>query len=794
MTVHSAPPGGKSARAPSRNGNGQGLSFDIRAAVERARDRGICVIPPSENGKKQPWPGGAKWKAYESRPATAAEHARWYGANGKSLLTGMGAVMGTVSAPAGYSLNALDFDDRPTYEAFVEAARAVGLADLVDRIEAGYVEDTPKGGVHWLAYVPVDDGTPTWPTTKLAMRPNPTEKSPHGADTLIETKCEGGFLILAPTCGRVHPSGKPYVLRAGGLATIAELTGEEWQALCNLALTFDESPVEVESTPSAGEVWEMERPAAGRREGGVSPGDDFNARASWPDVLPAGWEMVYRRAETEYWRRPGKSEGVSATVNRNGSGRLYVFSSSTPFEVRKPYTKFAAFALLEHRNDFSAAAKALKSAGYGDGARGAGKGRLTVQAAGSGNGGGNGKAGGGAAAQPEPERSGVFDGMTDEELGIVDASTIRPEPVMWMWQNRIALGKVNLLAGEGGDGKSQLATAVVAAVTTGRPFPDGSQPLATGMCLILAAEDGARDTVIPRLMAAGADRTKVKVITAKVTTKDKDGKPLIHFMSFQDLAYWRAVFKRYPDTRLLIADPLPAYLGRGVNDHRNNEVRSVLEPFADLLDQAGVGALAVTHLNKSVETKTPTHRILGSVAYSNLARTVHVTCRDQSDKQRRMFCWVKGNLTEPQPTLAFRIVKHIVEDAGREIPTSRLDFEPGPVEGDAADIMSGKSGKRGPDPKKTVAVAEWLYDFLADGHRRPMAEIFDAAGLAGFVGDKRPEDKKWSNPNALYLAKKAVPNLPAPRNGKRVDDLAFPIRTGGRNIVHWHLVDTDAPY
>jgi hypothetical protein len=100
---------------------------------------------------------------------------------------------------------------------------------------------------------------------------------------------------------------------------------------------------------------------------GLRPGDDLNARGDWANVLEShGWRLVFQRDGVGYWRRPGKNGGVSATTNYQGSDLLYVFSSSTPFETERGYSKFSAYALLEHNNDYAAAARALVGMGYGD--------------------------------------------------------------------------------------------------------------------------------------------------------------------------------------------------------------------------------------------------------------------------------------------------------------------------------------------------------------------------------------------------------------------------------------------
>jgi putative DNA primase/helicase len=173
--------------------------------------------------------------------------------------------------------------------------------------------------------------------------------------TLIETRGEGGYAIIAPSTGKVHETGKPYTLLNGSLATIPTITPGERADLFTLARTFNEFI----SQP------QTERPRQEQSPAGNRPGDLFNARATWAEVLePHGWGRVYEHNGEVYWRRPGKERGISATTNYQASGLLYVFSTSTPFEPERGYSKFSAYALLNHRSDFKKAAEVLTRAGY----------------------------------------------------------------------------------------------------------------------------------------------------------------------------------------------------------------------------------------------------------------------------------------------------------------------------------------------------------------------------------------------------------------------------------------------
>jgi hypothetical protein len=306
---------------------------DYLATALRAMRAGVSVLPPRQDGSKRPV---SAWKHYQAERADEEKIREWY-ANGR---TGVGVVPGAVSG----GLELFEFDEPHLAESFIDAASAAGMRDLVLRIMAGYCELTPGGGVHWF-YRCSEVGN----NTKLARRPEPTEDNPHGVKVLIETRGEGGFAIVAPSNGHVHPSGGAYERISGDWDSVTTITPDERRALFDLARTFDQMPppAPVERFDSMVRV-------------GDRPGDRFAEATSWADILkPHGWDWVYSQGEVGYWRRPGKDYGVSATTNYKGSDLLYVFSSSTEFEPEQTYTKFGAYTVLNHGGDYKAAATAL---------------------------------------------------------------------------------------------------------------------------------------------------------------------------------------------------------------------------------------------------------------------------------------------------------------------------------------------------------------------------------------------------------------------------------------------------
>lgn len=316
---------------------------------------GLCPIPAIDDGTKAPHPGGPQWLAYQSTRSTPEQLRRWFDGTG----WGLGVVGGAVSG----GLVGLDVEGRALTEgvwtAYLDLATASGLGPVLARVAAGYTEMTASGGVHLLWRI--DDGQGV-ASMKLAKRPaTDTELAENPKDkfkTLIETKSEGGFLILAPTAGTVHPEHKAWVLAQGGPGTIATLTREESDALLDIARMLDQVPRTEPDVPM---------PRAGTPTEGERPGDDYENRTDWAEILrPAGWEHISTHGGTRYWRRPGKTVGISATTGHAADrDRLYVFTTSTEFTELKPYTKFAAYAVLEHGGDHAAAAKTLRGLGYG---------------------------------------------------------------------------------------------------------------------------------------------------------------------------------------------------------------------------------------------------------------------------------------------------------------------------------------------------------------------------------------------------------------------------------------------
>lgn len=297
-----------------------------------AEKNNINVIPPSQDGNKRPF---VEWKKYQKVKITEEQLKKWYSTDDK---TGVGWICGKISN----NLEVIDFDDRAIYGEFKKLLVGVGLEKLIEKIENGYCEQSPNG-FHWPYRCEKIEGN-----KKLAQI-----KTETGWRSIIETRGEGGYIIAAPTFGRVNNSGE-YKIISGSVETIVTLTIDERELLHQMASTLDEN----KKTEDKNKI--KSHCDSGR------PGDDFINKTSWDEILiPFGWTKVFERFETTFWRRPEKTHGLSATTNHNNSDLLYVFSTSTIFESEKGYNKFSAYAILNHNGNFHEAASELYLQGYG---------------------------------------------------------------------------------------------------------------------------------------------------------------------------------------------------------------------------------------------------------------------------------------------------------------------------------------------------------------------------------------------------------------------------------------------
>jgi putative DNA primase/helicase len=341
-------------------------------ASQRLVAAGLSIIPieahegsKSPDSRRLPHPQDrvsgkprSSWSIFTIRRPTNEELVRWNTIDGSY---GLAIVAGAVSGGQhGYGLEVIDIDTAELAKPWMEAVerQAPGLINRLVRI------CTPRPGLHCyyrcsrfgvsqkLAF-----GTAADAFGQVAL-----DSAGHSVrKTLIELKGEGGYCLIPPSPARCHPSCRLYRYADGSpeLTNVPTITPEKREILLDAARSLDE--------------WRECKPKPSypknvtKSQGLALPGDDFNARAKWDGILTKhGWTFAGEYGDETRWCRPGKTDGISATTNHAGIDLLHVFSSNAErFEPDKWYTKFAAYALLNHKGDFSEAARELREQGYG---------------------------------------------------------------------------------------------------------------------------------------------------------------------------------------------------------------------------------------------------------------------------------------------------------------------------------------------------------------------------------------------------------------------------------------------
>ena len=291
------------------------------------------------------------------------------------------------------------------------------------------------------------------------------------------------------------------------------------------------------------------------------------------------------------------------------------------------------------------------------------------------------------------------------------ASEIAPERVDWLWPGRIARGKHTCFAGEPGTGKSQLATDIEARITMGAEWPCGEGRAPQGSIIILSAEDGEADTIVPRLLAAGADLGRVHIISA-VRIEDK-GRRSFNLRADLDLLERKII--DLGDVGLIRIDPISAYLGK-TDSHNNAEVRGVLEPIGEMAERMRIAILSITHFSKTgaATTTKALHRFIGSIAFVGAPRAAFAVIEDSSDTERRLLLHAKNNLAAPPQGLAFRLKQTIVGDLGKGIVASRVEWEQEPVTVTADEALAAEAAGAA-DTSSGVEAENFLQELLAEG-------------------------------------------------------------------------------
>lgn len=321
-----------------------------------------------------------------------------------------------------------------------------------------------------------------------------------------------------------------------------------------------------------------------------------------------------------------------------------------------------------------------------------------------------------ASSGPNNHRSGLEPGS---QPIWVNMANVQPKPVEWLWPGKIALGKLVIVAGDPGLGKSMLTLDIAARVTRGAPWPDGNGVAPLGGAVLVSAEDDIADTIRPRLDLALADPSRINALQG-VQFYDPDTKRTVErSFCLQDLKPLESLIGQTNDCRIVLIDPVSAFSG-SVDSHKNAEVRAMLSLLAQLASKHNVAVLLVTHNNKGMGSAL--NKVMGSIAFTAASRAAWGVYKDPEDPSKRLFLPIKNNIGPDSTGLAYTI--QVEGDVGR------VEWFKEPVTLSAEELFAIARDVDGNMGKREEALA-WLEELLAEG---PVAskEIERKGKQAGF--------------------------------------------------------------
>lgn len=283
----------------------------------------------------------------------------------------------------------------------------------------------------------------------------------------------------------------------------------------------------------------------------------------------------------------------------------------------------------------------------------------------------------------------------------VQATSITPTAIHWAWPGWLALGKLTILAGAGGTGKTTLTIGLAATMTCGGRWPDGEICRERRSVIIWSSEDDAADTIVPRLIASGADLSKVYILQGRVNGLGE----VEPFDPAKDIDLLAAELERIGDVGLIMIDPIVSAVAGDM--HRANDVRRALQGLVDLAEKYDSAVLGITHFSKGSAGNNPAERVLGSQAFGALARTVLVAAK-QEDSDLRVLARAKSNIADDSGGCSYSIEECTVRE---NITTTRVlwgDFIEGSAREILADVERVESGEQPDDDDPAEALRRIL--------------------------------------------------------------------------------------
>jgi putative DNA primase/helicase len=305
------------------------------------------------------------------------------------------------------------------------------------------------------------------------------------------------------------------------------------------------------------------------------------------------------------------------------------------------------------------------------------------------------------------------------------------EPIDWLWKGWLARGKFHLIAGAPEAGKTTIGLSMVAAMTAGGRWPDGTQAR-TGNCLVWTSEDGLADTIKPRLMAMGADLSRVFFIENQ---READGRTRPFDPARDMLELSKAADGIPGGIDFLLLDPVVAAVGAKTNSHNNAETRNALQPLLDFAEKAKCAVLGVTHFTKGTVGRDPVERVTGSIAFGALARIVLIAAKNSAlgSDAPRVLVRAKSNIGVGGGGFGYDVVAGPLHERP-DIIATRISWRE-PIEGSAKDLLSEAESdpEASAGPSKIETARGFIYRALANGER-PQKDIETEAQREGIAG------------------------------------------------------------
>ncbi|MEW8548587.1 MAG: AAA family ATPase [Candidatus Thiodiazotropha sp.] len=355
---------------------------------------------------------------------------------------------------------------------------------------------------------------------------------------------------------------------------------------------------------------------------------------------------------------------------------------------------------------------------------------------------------------------------------LIQGHTITPEPIQWLWDGWLAAGKMHIVAGVPGTGKTTISLALAASITTGGRWPDGSRA-EKGDVLIWSGEDDPQDTLIPRLHACGADLSRVHFVSS--VHQEGDSRP---FDPAYDVPHLRKQLETMKaPIKLMIVDPIVS--ATSGDSHKNAETRRSLQPLVDLAQSIRCALIGITHFTKGTAGRDPLDRVTGSLAFGALARLVMVAAKNPEDG-KRVFMRAKSNIGEDHGGFHYDL-EQVELPKFPGVSTSLLLWGES-IDGTARELLAEAETTDDSEHKSAMAEAmNFLTDLLKEGPvlSKEIKKDVEQAGLSwatikrakkslGIEANKDGMDGKWSwslPPKGLKKPEEAHTNCMGPFGG-----------------------------